>query len=268
VALAEPQFERAPVAEGLRRYGNVMGALLLHDLKSRYFGSVWGYLITLGWPLVHMAVLLVINFFLNRMQPYGDSVVLWFATGIVPFLAFSYIARFTSLGLLLNAPLLSFPVVKTMDIIIARVIVEVLSAAVVFVTVYICLLPLDVDFIPNDVPMAFAAVAIGLLNGIGLGILMSLLSRLSVAWNVAGVLLLIVLWGISGVMFVPSQVPAIARDILALNPVMHSVSMYRAAYYEGYAADWIDVAYSVKFGVALLALALVTERVLRGRLRE
>jgi capsular polysaccharide transport system permease protein len=264
----EEQFPRASLAEGLQRYGNVMGALLLRDLKSRYFGSSWGYLISLGWPLSHMALVMTVHFFLTRIQPYGDSTLIWYATGIVPFLAFSYIARFIALGLLLNYPLMNFPVVKTIDIIMARVAVEILGAALTFLVVYLCLLLLDVDFMPVDIPKAFGAVAICLLNGIGLGILMALLARLSIVWNVLGVLILIGLYAISGVLFVPSHMPQVLRDILAYNPIMHSVSMFRAAYFEGYASDWLDVGYSVKFGVAFLAVSLACERLLRGRLRE
>jgi capsular polysaccharide transport system permease protein len=268
MAYSETDFNPAPLMVGLRRYRAVMSALLLRDIKSRYFGSAWGYLISLGWPLAHIAILMAINSILGRMHPYGDSTLLWYASGITPYMVFSYTARFIALGFLMNSPLLSFPEVKTLDILFARVAVEILSSGLVFIVVYLCLAYAGVDFMPVDPAMAFTATSICILNGIGLGIIMALLAKLSLVWNVIGILILIVLWGISGVLFVPSFTFETIRDILVYNPVMHAVSMYRAAYYEGYAADWLDVEYSVKFGLALLAIALVLERILRGRLRE
>ena len=68
---------------------------------------------------VHILGCLVIYSFIGRAAPYGDSAALWFATGVVPFLAFQYISRFIVLGVVMNLSLLSFPVVKVTDIVFA-----------------------------------------------------------------------------------------------------------------------------------------------------
>ena len=48
-------------------------------------------------------------------------------------MCFNYMSRFTMLGVVLNKPLLAYPVVKVGDILIARAIVEVLNAALVVI---------------------------------------------------------------------------------------------------------------------------------------
>jgi capsular polysaccharide transport system permease protein len=252
----------------LREYGQVMGALVLRDIKGRYFGNAWGYMISLGWPLTHIAVLMLISGVTRSMQPYGDSALLWFATGIVPFMAFNYTARFITLGFLQNYPLLSFPIIKPLDIIFARVIVEVLSVGIVFFMVFVTLAYFSVDFTPVDPTRAFYALALCVFDGIGYGIIVALLARLSLAWSVIGFLMLIVLWGISGIFFVPSSLPDILKDILAFNPLMHSIAYYRSAYYDGYASDWLDVEYAITFGTIMLFLGLGIERLVRVRMRQ
>ncbi|MFX9089412.1 hypothetical protein ABTN55_19875, partial [Acinetobacter baumannii] len=76
-------------------------------------------------------IVLVVNVVAGRLVPYGDSAVLWFATGMIPFAAFQYTSRFIMLGIVNNKPLVVFPRVKIMDILLARAIVEVLSAGAV-----------------------------------------------------------------------------------------------------------------------------------------
>jgi capsular polysaccharide transport system permease protein len=264
----ETEFRPASLIAGLKRYSVVMSALILRDIRSRYLGSGWGYLISLGLPLAHIAILMVVNFVLSRLHPYGETALLWYATGIVPFMAFNYMARYITIGFAQNSPLLSFPAVKTLDIVAARVIVEVLGVGLVFGIVFSTLAVFGVDFSPRHVPTAFLAMGLGLILGIGLGIVTALLSKIAPMWNVVGLLFLMLQWAISGVLFVPSHIPEIARDILAYNPVMHVVGIFRSAYYEGYASDWLDIGFTAKCGVSLLFFALATERIVRGRILQ
>jgi capsular polysaccharide transport system permease protein len=269
-AMTDMRIERGrlTVIEAIVQYAHVMAALILRDIKGRYFGSAWGYLISLGWPLTHIAILMLINGFLGAMQPYGESTLLWYATGIVPFMAFNYTARFITLGFLQNYPLMNFPIVRPLDILFARVIVEVLSVGIVFFIIFVTLAAFSVDFMPVNLTRAYAAMAICVFDGIGYGIIIALLSRTSQAWGVIGFLLLILLWAISGIFFVPSSLPDMAKEILAYNPIMHVIAYYRSAYYDGYASDWLDVEYAVTFGVIMLFVGLVIERLLRVRLRQ
>jgi capsular polysaccharide transport system permease protein len=268
MSYADADFQPASLLTGFRRYRVVMSALILRDIRSRYFGSAWGYLISLGWPLTHIGVLMILNYVFARVHPYGETALLWYATGIVPFMAFNYMARFITLGFVQNTPLLSFPAVKTLDIVMARVIVEILGAGMVFAIIYATLAAVGVDFFPVHAPTAFYGMAIGLLLGVGLGIIIALLSKIAPMWSVVGFLFLLVQWGISGIFFVPSHIPEIVRDILWYNPVMHSVALFRAGYYEGYAADWLDVGYAVKCGFGLLFVAMSVERIIRGRILQ
>jgi capsular polysaccharide transport system permease protein len=68
-----------------------------------FFGNGLGFLaFSVGWPLVHMLVLIVIYTVTGRAAPYGDSLVLFFATGLVPMMTFMYMSRWIMIGLVLN----------------------------------------------------------------------------------------------------------------------------------------------------------------------
>ena len=120
-------------SELLAAQGQVLYALMLRDVRTRFFGSALGFLVTIAWPLVHIVALLMINAWAARVPPYGESAALFIATGVVPFMAFSYVSRFTLMGMLLNKPLLTLPIINVTDILFARVILEILSSVIVVI---------------------------------------------------------------------------------------------------------------------------------------
>lgn len=78
-------------------------------MRTRFFGDGLGFLIAIAWPRAHIGVLLAIYRGVGRATPYGDSILVFFGTGLVPFMSFSYMSRFPMLSLLHNRPLLAFP---------------------------------------------------------------------------------------------------------------------------------------------------------------
>jgi capsular polysaccharide transport system permease protein len=172
----------------------VLVALMLRDIKSRFFGSSFGYLLVVGWPLTHILILIVINSVAHRAVPYGDSAAIWFSTGAVPYAAFSYIARFTMLGIVLNKSLLVFPQVKVLDILFARAIVEVLNSGLVILILCIIFLIIGIDFAPVNPVQALFAVGACMLLGLGAGILNAILAAGFRPWVTGYNLLNIIVW--------------------------------------------------------------------------
>ena len=252
----------------VRSYLSVIRALILRDIKARFMGSAWGYLISIGWPLSHIVALLIFHSAFGRMQPYGDSAAVWYSTGIVPFMAFSYTLRFVVLGLLQNAPLLCFPAVKVTDIIFARAIVEVLSIAIVFTILVIFFELTGSRFIPQRPLLAFYALFLSFSLGLAFGIIFAGLAKISPAWNVISILFVMSLWTASGIFFVPVHFPSIIVDSLYLNPLMHVIDLFRSAYFDGFSEDRASWRYVVQWTLWSLFFALSVERILRGRMAQ
>jgi capsular polysaccharide transport system permease protein len=252
----------------LRAQGRVLVALMLRDIKTRFGGNELGFLIAIAWPLSHILILLAINSSLGRAVPYGESAALWFATGIIPFTAFSYMSRFIMFGIWMNRPLLGFPAVKITDVLFARAIVELLSAAMVVLIMFAIFWACDIDFMPRDTVQAALALFAMMLLGLGLGVLNAPIAAVVPFWATGYTLLIIVFWIASGVIFVPDALPEPARTYLSYLPVLQGVEWMRSAYYEGFGAGILDRSYLVSFGVVSLFIGLALERLVRVRMLQ
>jgi capsular polysaccharide transport system permease protein len=254
--------------EMLKAQGRILHALMLRDIKTRFFGNEFGFLIALGWPLSHILILLLINAGLGRVAPYGDSAALWFATGIIPFMAFNYMARFIMMGVVLNRPLLSFPVVKIADILFARAIIEFLSAGLVVVIVLTIFWVIGIDFMPADIVQASLALLAMMLLGLGFGVINGIIAAAIPFWITGFMLSMVVFWLSSGILYVPDALPESVRAPLSYLPYLQGVEWMRSAYYEGYGSGILDKTYLVTFGAVALVIGLLCERLVRGKLRQ
>ena len=260
--------DRPSVADLLRAQGRVLYALMLRDVRGRFLGSALGMIVMILWPLSHVLILILINSSLGRAVPFGESSALYVATGVVPFMAFSYVSRFTALGMLTNRSLLALPIVKVTDILFARILMEILSALVVIFTLAAVFLAFQVDFYPLDLIQAFCAVLAALFLGVGLGIFNGVMTGVLPAWFTVYSLMTIPLWISSGVLFVPDALPDYAIYWLSYNPALQCVEWLRSAYYEGYGSRILDKGYTLKFALGSIFVGLLLERLLRGRIRR
>jgi capsular polysaccharide transport system permease protein len=238
----------------------ILKALMLRDIRTRFFGHGLGYLIAVAWPLAHIAVLLLIYSFLGRVTPYGSSMTLYFATGLAPTMAFIYASRWIMLSAATNKPLLGFPIVKIADILFARGILEILSSALMVIILLATLAAFGIDVRPASAPQAVEAMCAALLLGLGIGFINALVALIFPLWITAYALIIIVIWMASGVVFVPDTMPEVGRQIVSWNPVLHSVEWMRVAYYGSYNSRTLDKAYLLAFGFGSVFLSLATLR--------
>src|SRR5579872_2440482 len=138
----------------LRTQIHVLVALMLRNMRTRFFGTGLGYIISIGWPLGHVAILLLINTAVDRAAPYGESLVMFYVTGIVPFMAFYYMARFIMYSVVPIRSLLAFPVVKVTDLLFGAALLEVLSTCWSTAVLALVLMAFGVDIVPFDIPQA------------------------------------------------------------------------------------------------------------------
>lgn len=190
------QSERALTPVGmLKAQWSILHALMLRNIKTRLGGNEFGFLaMGVGWPLSHILILIIINTGLGRAAPYGDSAALWFATGVIPFMAFSYMSRFIMMGVVLNRPLLTFPVVKVTDILFASAIVEILSAGLVILIMFAIFWAFGIDFMPLDIVQASLALLAMMLLGLGWGVVNAIIAAAVPFW-VTGFFLLQIIYG-------------------------------------------------------------------------
>jgi capsular polysaccharide transport system permease protein len=242
---------------------DVIHALILHDIKSRYFGSGLGYIVTILWPSAHLCVIMAIFILGGRVVPNGDSALLYVATGVYPFIVWSYVGRFTMMTALQNKAFLNYPIIRPMDMIIARIILELNTAFIILVWLVLFLVIAGVPVTPNDPIRAALGVLAALTVGIGFGVLGAVFTFILPYFFLAYVVVIIAFYASSGIVINPEMLPQSIADYFYWNPVLHCVEMVRSAYYPDYTTRLLDIRYPFILGFATLSLGLGLERYLR-----
>ena len=251
------------IAAALQRKANIMGAVMLRDMRSRFFNHGLGFLLVPLWPLAHLVILLVIYSALGRTAPYGSSLRLFFATGLIPTLAFMYVSRFMAMSLVMNGSMLSFPVIRPADILAGRAALEILGSCMMAAMTFFLLLAVGDNPYPVDLGSAVAAFATALCLAVGFGMIVGCVAMLVPFALTLYMLSTILFYILSGTLFVASALPGPIAYALSWNPVLHCVEWMRIAYIPGYPNQLLDKTYAVGFALGALFLGLLTERLLR-----
>lgn len=249
----------------LRAYGDVLFALMLRDIRTRMFGSAWGFMFVTAWPLTHiLAVVALFSWRGGATPPFGEAMSLWAATGVLPFMCFSYLARFTMLGVVMNRPLLYFPRINVLHLIFSRAAIEVLNSGLVIILALTILTLSGVDVTPQNPAAAGQAILVACLLGLSFGILNGVVAGMFPSWATFFSVVIILLWLTAGIVFVPSQLPDAARYWFSFHPLVHVVEWVREAYYDSYNSIVLSRSYVVSCAVVMLFISLVFERMFRG----
>ena len=79
---------RSTIGDRARSSLHIINALMLHDIKNRFFGSGLGQIVMIIWPFAHILLLITIYTVIKRPNPYGESIIQYSAVSIFPFIIF------------------------------------------------------------------------------------------------------------------------------------------------------------------------------------
>lgn len=254
--------------EGVASQFRVISALILRDMRTRFGHTFFGYVIMVIWPLSHLLTLMVTYLFTRALIPIGTSAPVFLGTGILPYILCLYPARMIAMSVFQNQPLLYFPIVKSFDVIIARSILEIITAFWVVVLFCLILYVFDVDIFPVYPEEALLAIAATIYFSFSMGFISAVIYKLTRAWIVVLIVAQIGMYFVSGALFVPSALPEATQYWISWNPLLHCVEWLRAAYYDGYNYGLLSRQYLIGFSTALLCLGMIIERAVRGYLLE
>ncbi len=196
----------------------------------------------------------------------GDPLIL-VATPPNTYIVCLYPPRFIASSVSYNKPFLNYSVVTPQHLILARICLEFMNVAVVVGIMVIIFYVMDADIVPLSMSEAAAALGAAAFFGIALGIFFAvLMSIFGPLFNVAVVILLVLLY-ISSLSFVPEHlITSNVREYLVYNPIYCLIKWLRSAYYPFYELDAVPRLYIVCLSFILFFLGLLGERFLRGRL--
>jgi capsular polysaccharide transport system permease protein len=260
---------RSPSVDALIRKRNVMSAVVLRDMRTRFFNNGLGFVIVPLWPLAHMGALILIHTLAGHgVPPFGDSTPVFYATGLVPTLTFMYVSRFMGYSLVMNRPMLAFPEIHVIDVLMGRAFLEIIGACITLVLMMTILWAMDQNPWPIDLERAISCYLATILLAVGCGTLVGVASMFMPILVTVYALLMIIFYISSGTMFVASNLPESIAYALSYNPLLVCVEWMRTAFYESYSDKLVDQEYVVACGVVTLLLGLGIERLFRRRMLE
>jgi capsular polysaccharide transport system permease protein len=252
-----------PIKTALLQKLNVMHAVVMRDIRSRFFNHGLGFLIVPLFPVTHIAILLIFYSILGRDSTFGDDLRLFFATGLMPALTFTYLSRFMSVSLLANKSMMAFPVVRLLDIVLARAFLEFMGIVLALGIMFVFLISSGSNPIPIYPSEALLAFLVTVLLALGYGIIASVITAILPMFAVIYGLSMIIFYLSSGAPIYLESFPEQVIYACSWNPLFHSVEWIRSAYYLGYPAQSLDKTYLIGSAMGSIAIGLLAERVLR-----
>ncbi|WP_438344918.1 ABC transporter permease [Methylorubrum populi] len=240
-------------------YLRVLSTLMLRDMRSRFGGTYWGYLVQVLWPCAHLAIIVGAMTFRGLKSPMGDDTMVFVASGALPALAFQYISREVMKGYLIHKPLTYFPQVKRFDTVVARILVEIVSSFMGVTLVCGVLLCFGSNPVPVDMLTAISGylAAIGL--GIGVGTINVGICSVFPGWAIGYILVTITIYLSSGVYFMACCMPNEIYYYMKWNPVTQLIEWVRLGYDPTIPAQ-VDYLYLFGWIFGSLTIGLLMER--------
>ena len=254
------------VLKGLMPQLEVIYALTLRETRTRFGLSRLGYFWALLEPILFILMFWGIYSLLMRVSPDGMTLASFLATGFVPYILFRNAAGRAASAIGANKGLLFYPQVRPLDLVVARIVLEMATYAMAFAIIMMGEGLYEGRFEIDD-PLRLM-LGFGLAGALGgsLGMVLCSLSVFSESVDrVTGVLLRPLFW-ISGLFFTANSLPSDVRDLMLYNPVLHIVEIVRDGWHASYDAVYVDAMYPLAWIFVLSFFGLTLERVARRRL--
>ena len=246
----------------------IVGALFLREMRTRFGQYQFGYAWAFVEPLVQIGILSGMFYLTGARPALGSSYEAYFLTGFVSFTFFRDPATQTAAAISANRALLSFPPVRNLDTVWARIGLEVITNVAALCFLMLLFTFLEIPVIPDDT-IRFAE---GLLSmtvmGAGLGVFNAVISTMVKSWMMLFGWVMRIQFFAAGVFFIPERLPPFALDVLKWNPVMHGISFVREGFYGGYRSIILVEYYPFAVGLVLMLLGMSIEKLYRRRVTQ
>jgi capsular polysaccharide transport system permease protein len=240
---------------------DVIYALLLRELSSRFGKSRGGFLWVLFEPIAHLLVpIFIFGFIRQRLMP-GVDYPVFLVYGFLPFLLFKAICLQIVNGVNAGQGLLSYRQVLLMDVFIAKALAHCVIQAIVFILVLSGLAMFGYEVLPAR-PIELAGVlALTVILGFGLGVVFAALTSLVPDARPVIQVMFMPLYFASGILFPVARFPDQWVQWMAINPVLHLVELTRVTGIERYEPmEFLSLTYPLLLALVVTIVGLMLYR--------
>jgi capsular polysaccharide transport system permease protein len=235
-------------------------ALVLREMSTTYGRTPGGYIWAFAEPLAGIVLLTVIFSVITRTPALGDNFVIFFASGILPFMAYQSTVEKVGASIVFSKQLLAYPGVTYVHAVIARLVLNAITQMVIAVILiggifYVYDLHLHVDYLA-----CFLAYGMVLALGLGIGLVHCFLKGLFPIWQRIWAVANRPMFIVSGIFFLIDPLPEHVRSWLLYNPVAHPIMQMRKGIYDTYDAPYASGIYVFLFALISAAFGLLMLR--------
>lgn len=251
--------------EGFRVQRQVVFALILREMSTRFGKSKLGYLWALVLPLALIMVKTTIFGFIGRSPDLGQSFILFFATALVPFLMFRSIAQGVGGGLGANSALLGYPQVKALDVFLARTFLEMSTMLVAASLIIVILNIQEVDYDIRSFLEILEVLLVVMMFSMGIGMINAQVFEYLPSYQQVFSMIQMPLFLLSGIFYIADALPLMAREVLVWNPLLQVSEWMRSIFYSGFDSPYVDRLYLWSWASGLFFMGLALSKLNEGK---
>lgn len=260
-----PATPPPPVGRAKRRSrgfasGRAIVALMLREMSTRYGRSPGGYIWAVAEPLGALVVMSFVFALLLRSPSLGNSFILFYCTGYIPYLLYSLTLASVMGALRFSKPLLMYPAVNWLDAILARFALNALTSILVGALLLFGILEFTEATAVLEFRYILTSMALAALLGLGHGTLNCALFGLfpvyGSVWGIATRPLLLA----AGVFFLYEDLSPALQSILDWTPWIHFTALFRQGVFPTYSPDFISIPLVLIWALVPLVFGLLLLR--------
>ena len=241
----------------------VLKALVLRDIAARHGDKRVGPLMSLVIPVLGIAVMFVVFNLRGKLAPDSLNFGVFMVTGYPMWNAFRGIYTAVMNAASRADPLLMFPQITQLDLILAKIIHEVALETLVFLVISVGVMLFMDAPVPTD-PLGILFCLWGCSwIGASMGMVLCSLQRaVPFVVMVLNNFMRLGIW-VSGVMFTINRLPSWLWPYLKWNPLLHLIEGARALWDPAFSAPIFNPGYVMIVGAVLTTLGFIFERASR-----
>lgn len=235
---------------------NVIYALFLREIQTRFGSKKMGYFWAIVEPSVQIAVFLVLKVFIFQTSMPGVDFAVFLASGFIAYNLFKNLVINSMGAFESNQALFIYAQVRPIHTLFARFLVEFL----IFIFVSIFFLTIGwyfhTEIIPDNLLNVILAILWFALFGFSLGLLFTIIGSFYETFRKIINLIFTPMLFLSALFYTVDQLPENAREYILYNPIVHFVELIHGSYIDVLHIDYVDFRYMFFWTVIPLFLGL------------
>ena len=239
------------------RQSQIIGALMMREMATRYGRRGLGFLWVVGEPLLFCFGVILIWTFIRHRNDHGLGVAPFIMTGYMSLLLLRHSISFSLSAVGSNLGLLYHRALGPLHFYLTRNILELAGATAAFIVVYLTLLLFHQAELPHDWLLFYSGWLLMWLMATGTGFIFSGLATRFEAMERIVPLLSYAMIPLSGVFFMMDWLPEGVREKYLWIPFPNAIEMIRAGVFGEFVPTHFNAAYAIATALLLILVGLL-----------